>query len=198
MSALRIIRVATLASIAAPVAIIIVLSLLPAPAQQPAESVPIGGPFELVDQDGIKVTDKTFAGKPSVIFFGFTSCSEACPLFLTELSTWLKAIGPDADKLNVLFISIDPERDTSAHLKEYLSSFDPRIHGLTGTGEQIAAVAKEYRVYYKRIQLEKGVYALPHAAVIYLMDRAGKFVNQISLGADDKTATERLRRLAAL
>jgi protein SCO1 len=83
----------------------------------------------------------------------------------------------------------------SARLKEYLSSFDPRIR--TGTGEQIAAVAKEYRVYYKRIQLEKGVYALPHAAVIYLMDR-GKFVNQISLQTDDKIAIETLRQLAAL
>jgi protein SCO1 len=197
MSELRIIRVATPASIAALVTAVIVFSLLLPPATQPAESVPIGGPFALVDQDGIKVTDKTFSGKPSVIFFGFTSCSEACPLLLTELSIWLKAIGP-ADKLNVLFISIDPERDTSAHLKEYLSSFDPRIHGLTGTGEQIAAVAKEYRVYYNRIQLEKGVYALPHVAVIYLMDRAGKFVNQISLGADDRTAIERLRQLAAL
>jgi protein SCO1 len=197
MSGLRIIGVAAVASIAALAMAVVLFSRLLPPKQQ-AESVPIGGPFELVDQDGMKVTDKTFAGKPSVIFFGFTSCPEACPLFLTELSTWLKAIGPDADKLNVLFISIDPERDTSARLKEYLSSFGPRIHGLTGTGEQIAAVAKEYRVYYKRIQLEKGVYALPHAAVIYLMDRAGKFVNQISLQTEDKIAIERLRQLAGL
>ena len=121
------------------------------------------------------------------------------PLTLSYLSTWLKAIGPDADNLNVLFISIDPERDTSAHLKKYLSSFDPRIRGTTGTGEQIAAVAKEYRFYCSRIQLEGGVYALPHAAVIYLMDRAGKFVNQISLQKDDdKIAIERLRQLPAL
>ena len=199
MSALRIIWVAAVAPIAALVTAVIVFSLLPPPAKLQAESVPIGGPFELVDHDGIKVTDKTFAGKPSVIVFGFTLCPETCPLTLSYLSTWLKAIGPDADKLNVLFISIDPERDTSAHLKKYLSSFDPRIRGLTGTGEQIAAVAKEYRFYYSRIQLEGGVYALPHAAVIYLMDRAGKFVNQISLQKDDdKIAIERLRQLAAL
>jgi protein SCO1 len=198
MSAFRIIRVAAVASIAALVTAVTLFSLLPPPAKQQAESVPIGGPFELVDHDGIKVTDKTFAGKPSVIYFGFTLCPEACPLTLTKLSTWLNAIGPDAGKLNVLFISIDPERDTSARLKEYLSSFDKRIRGLTGTGEQIAAVAREYRVYYKRIQLEKGVYALPHAGAIYLMDRAGKFVNQISLQDDDKVAIERLRQLAAL
>ena len=198
MSALRIIPVAAVASIAALVAAVILFPLLAPPAKQPAESFLIGGPFELVDQDGIKVTDKTFAAKPSVIFFGYTSCPDACPATLTDLSNWLDAIGTDADKLNVLFISIDPERDTSAHLKEYLSSFDPRIRGLTGTGEQIAAVAKKYRVYYKRVQLEGGGYAMDHATVIYLMDRAGKFVNPISLQTDNKIAIERLRQLAAL
>jgi protein SCO1 len=198
MSALRIIRVAAVALIAALVTAVIVFTLLPPPANQRAESVPIGGPFELLDQDGIKVTDKTFAGKPSLIFFGYTSCPDACPTTLSGLSTWLNAIGPDADKLNVLFISIDPERDTSARLKEYLSSFDPRIRGLTGTGEQVAAVAKQYRVYYKRIQFADGGYAMDHTAVSFLMDRAGKFVNPISLQTDDKIAIERLRQLAAL
>jgi len=96
-----------------------------------------------------------------------------------------------------LFISVDPERDTPAHLKEYLSSFDPRIRGLTGTEEQIAAVAKEYRAYYKRIPLEDGSYTMDHAAVIYSMDRAGRFVNPISLQTDDKIAIERLRSLSA-
>jgi protein SCO1/2 len=199
MSALRIIRIAAVASIAVLVTAVIVFSLLPPPAKQQAESVPIGGLFELVDQDGIKVTDKTFAGKPSVIFFGYTSCPDVCPTTLSGLSTWLNAIGPDAGKLNVLFISIDPERDTSAHLKEYLSSFDPRIRGLKGTGEQIAAVAKEYRVlYYKGVPLKEGAYTMDHTTAIYLMDRAGKFVNSISLQTDDKIAIDRLRQRAAL
>jgi protein SCO1 len=146
------------------------------------------GPFEFVDQDGIKVTDKTFAGKPSVIFFGYTSCPAFCPTALSELSTWLNALGPNADKLNVLFISIDPERDTSAHLKEYLSSFDPRIRGLTGTA-----------VFALRFQLEEHGYdAMNHAALIYLMDRAGKVVSTISLQTDYKVSIERLRQLAAL
>jgi protein SCO1/2 len=197
MSALRIIRVAAVAFIAALVTAVTLFSLVP-PAKQQAANVPIGGPFELVDQDGIKVTDKTFAGKSSVIFFGYTSCPDACPTTLSDLSAWLNAIGPDADRLNVLFISIDPERDTSAHLKEYLSSFDPRIRGLTGTDAQIAAVAKAYRVYYKRIQLAEGGYAMDHTAVLYLMDRAGKLVNLISLQTDDKIAIERLRQLAVL
>jgi protein SCO1/2 len=156
--------------------------------KQQAESVPIFGPFELVDQDGIKVTDKTFAGKPSVILFGYTSCPDFCPTALSELSTWLNALGPNAYKLNVLFISIDPERDTSARLKEYLLSFDPRIRGLTGTG-----------VFALRIQLEEHGYdTMDHAAFIYLMDRAGKLVSTVSLQTDNKIAIERLRQLAAL
>jgi protein SCO1/2 len=198
MRTLRIIRAATIASIAALVTAVTVFSLMPPPAKQQAESVPIGGPFELLDQDGTKVTDKTFAGKAGVIFFGYTSCPDACPTTLSDLSAWLNAIGRDADKLNVLFISVDPEHDTPAHLKEYLSSFDPRIRGLTGTEEQVAAVTKAYRAYYKRISLEDGDYAMDHTAVIYLMDRAGKFVNPISLRTDDKVAIERLRQLAVL
>jgi len=198
MSTLRIIRIAAIASIAALVTAVVTVSLLRPLAKQQTESVPIGGPFELIDQDGTKVTDRTFAGKPSVIFFGYTSCPDACPTTLSDLSTWLNAIGRDADKLNVLFISVDPQRDTPAHLKEYLSSFDPRIRGLTGTEEQVTAVAKAYRAYYKRIPLEDGGYAMDHAAVIYLMDRAGRFVNPISLQTDDKIAIERLRQLAAL
>ena len=105
------------------------------------------------------MADKSFAGKPSVIFFGYTSCPDVCPTTLFNLSTWLKAIGPDGDKLNVLFISIDPERDISAHLKEYLSAFDPRIRGLTGTDTQVAAVAKEFHaIYFKGVPREEGGY----------------------------------------
>lgn len=197
MSVLRIIGIAAAASIAAIAAAVISLSWLPPSAKQPADSVPIGGPFELVDQDGIQVTDKTFAGRPSVIFFGYTSCPDVCPTTLSTLSAWLKRIGPDASKLNVLFISLDPERDTSARLKEYLSSFDPRIRGLTGTREQIAAVAQEYRVFVMRLPLDRA-YAIDHTGLIYLMDRDGKFVNSISLKTDDKIAMEGLRRLAAM
>jgi len=179
------------------VAAIIVFCLLSFSAAQHTLSEPIGGPFELVDQDGIRVTEKTFAGKPSVIFFGYTSCPDACPTALLNLSTWLKAIGPDADNLNVLFISIDPERDTLAHLKEYLSSFDSHIRGLTGTDEEIAVVAKKYHVlYYKAAPLKAGTYTMDHTTSIYLMDRTGKFVNSISLRTDNKLAIESLRQLA--
>jgi protein SCO1 len=199
MSVLRIIRGAAVVSVGALVTAVIIYFLLSPTAKQQTVSVPIGGPFELVDQDGIRVTDKTFAGKPSVIFFGYTSCPDVCPTTLFNLSTWLKAIGPDADKLNVLFISIDPERDTSAHLKEYLSSFDPRIRGLTGTDKQITAAAKEFHViYFKGVQLEEGRYTMDHTMVIYLMDRTGKLVDSISSQTEDKFAIEALRQIATL
>jgi protein SCO1/2 len=196
---LRIIRGAAVVSVGALVTAVIIYFLLSPTAKQQTVSVPIGGPFELVDQDGIRVTDKTFAGKPSVIFFGYTSCPDVCPTTLFNLSAWLKAIGPDADKLNILFISIDPERDTSAHLKEYFSSFDPRIRGLTGTEKQITAAAKEFHViYFKGVQLEEGRYTMDHTMVIYLMDRTGKLVDSISSQTEDKFAIEALRQIATL
>jgi protein SCO1/2 len=158
---------------------------------------PIGAPFELVDQEGHTVTDKTFLGRPSVIFFGYTSCPDVCPTTLMDLSNWLKALGSRADKLNVLFISIDPQRDTPAHLRDFLSSFDPRIRGLTGTNEQIVAVAREFRVYYKRVEESDGTYSMGHTGAIYLMDKTGQFAASLSFQTEDSVAIERLRSLAS-
>ena len=161
------------------------------------DPVPVGGPFELVDQDDHAVNDKSFLGRPSVILFGYTSCPDVCPTTLMDLSNWLRALGSHADKLNVLFITIDPERDTPAHLREFLSSFDPRIRGLTGTKEQIAAVARGFRVYYKRVEEGDGTYSMDHTGAIYLMDKTGQFAAFLSLQTEDSVAIERLRRLAA-
>jgi protein SCO1/2 len=161
------------------------------------DSVPIGGPFELVDQNGHRVTDKDFLGRPSVIFFGYTSCPDVCPTTLMDLSNWLKALGSRADRLNVLFVSVDPKRDTPAQLKDFLSAFDPRIRGLTGTSEQIAAVATEYRVYYQRVEENGNNYTMDHSGAIYLMDSAGHFVAPLSWQTEDGVAIERLRSLAA-
>src|SRR5262249_27152803 len=161
------------------------------------DPIPIGGAFELVDQEGHSATDKSFLGRPSVISFGYPSCPDVCPTALMDLSNWLRALGSYANKLNVLFISIDPERDTPAHLREFLSSFDPRIRGLTGTKEQIAAVAREFGVYYKRDEESDGTYAMDHTGAIYLMDKTGQFVASISFQTENSVAIERLRSLAA-
>lgn len=203
MTILRIIRIPALAFSVAMIGTVIAIYAMRSseasrPVAQQSESMAIGGPFALVDQDGNNVTDRDFSGKASVIFFGYTSCPDACPTTLLDLSNWLRDLGSDAERLNVLFISIDPERDTPARIKEYLSSFDPRIHGLTGTPEQIAATAKAYRVSYERVELEGGDYTMDHTAAIYLMDRSGHFVAPLSLQTEDKVALERLHKLAAL
>jgi protein SCO1/2 len=160
------------------------------------DPIPIGGPFELVDQDDRTVTDKTFLGRPTVLFFGYTSCPDVCPTTLMDLSNWLKALGSRADKLNVLFVSIDPQRDTPARLRDFLSSFDPRIRGMTGTNEQVAAVAREFRIYYKRIDESHGTYSMDHTGAIYMMDKTGNFVGSLSFQTEDGVAIERLRSLA--
>ncbi|MCI3181895.1 SCO family protein [Caulobacter sp. CCUG 60055] len=155
----------------------------------------VGGPFQLVDQDGRKVTEADLRGKPTLMFFGFTFCPEVCPTTLTELTGWLKALGPDADRLNVVFVSVDPERDTPAQLKTYLSNFDPRIRGLTGTPEQVAQAAKAYRVYYRKVPVEGGEYTMDHSSMIYLFDKDGGFIEPIGYGEAGDRAMAKVRKL---
>ena len=155
----------------------------------------IGGPFRLVDDTGASVTEATLAGKPSAIYFGYTYCPEVCPTTLLDLSRWIKKLGPDADKLNYAFISIDPDRDTPSLMHTYLSSFDKHIRGLTGTPGQIARIAQEYRVYYKRIPTEDGGYVMDHTALIYLMGADGRFVSMIAYQENDASALAKLRNL---
>src|SRR4051795_8871436 len=114
----------------------------------------IGGPFRLTDQAGQTVTEKNLQGKPTLIFFGFTHCPDVCPTSLFEISEVLRALGKDADRVNAYFISVDPERDTKDAMKDYLSSFDPHLKGLTGDPEQIAKVLSAYRVYARKVPLK--------------------------------------------
>lgn len=155
----------------------------------------IGGPFTLVDDAGAPVTQATLAGKPSVIYFGYTFCPEVCPTTLSDLSRWISQLGPDADKLNYVFVSIDPERDTPKVMHEYVSSFDKHIRGFTGTPAQIAKIAKEYRVYYARIPSKDGGYLMNHTALLYLMDAHGSFVGTIAYEEADTLAIAKLKRL---
>ena len=154
----------------------------------------IGGPFQLTDQTGQTVTDKSMQGRPSLIFFGFTHCPDVCPTTLFEISEVLKAMGKDADRVNAYYISVDPERDTQAAMKEYLSSFDPRLKGLTGNTEEIAKVLSEYRVYAKKVPLKDGDYTMDHTALIYLMDRDGKFVSPFNISRKPEDAASDLKR----
>ena len=159
-----------------------------------ASAAAIGGPFELTDQNGRTVTDKDFRGHPTLVFFGFTHCPDVCPTALFEMSEVLDKLGPDAAKLSALFITVDPERDTPAAMKDYLSSFNPRLVGLTGDPAAIANVIKEYRVYAKKVPLDGGDYTMDHTALIYLMDKDGRFVAPFNLKRQPQDAAADLRR----
>ena len=154
----------------------------------------IGGPFTLTDQNGRTVHDQDFSGKPFLVFFGFTHCPDVCPTTLFEISEILRTLGPDADRIHALFITVDPERDTPAVMKDYLSSFDPHLSGLTGDPAAVAAVAKAYRVYFKKVPLDQGGYTMDHTAIDYLMDKEGRFVSPFSLKRTTEAAAADLRR----
>ena len=154
----------------------------------------IGGPFQLADQSGKVVTEKDLKGRPTLIFFGFTHCPDVCPTSLFEISEVLRAMGQDADKVNAFFVSVDPERDTQAAMKDYLSSFDPHLKGLTGNAEQVAKVLTAYRVYAKKVPLKDGDYTMDHTALVYLMDRDGNFVAPFNMKRKPEDAAAELKR----
>jgi protein SCO1 len=154
----------------------------------------VGGPFHLEDQNGTPVTDADMKGRPFLVFFGFTHCPDICPTTLFDMSQVMKALGPDANKIGALFITVDPQRDTPAVIKDYLSNFDPHLRGLTGDQASIDAAVKAYRVYAKKVPLENGDYTMDHTAIVYLMDKDGHFVAPFSTkGTPDAEAAE-LRR----
>ncbi|MBU6458556.1 MAG: SCO family protein [Bradyrhizobium sp.] len=153
----------------------------------------IGGPFQLTDQSGQTVTEKNLLGRPTLIFFGFTHCPDVCPTSLFEMSEVLRAMGKDADRVNAYFISVDPERDTRAAMKDYLSSFDPHLKGLIGTPDEVAKVTADYRVYTRKVPLKNGDYTMDHTALIYLMDRNGKFVSPFNLNRKPEEAAADLK-----
>jgi protein SCO1 len=152
--------------------------------------VTIGGPFTLTSPDGTTVTEQTYRGKWLLVYFGFTSCPDSCPTALLEIAAALEKLGPDADKLQPLFITVDPLRDTPAVMGNYTQSFDPRIVGLTGTPQQIAAIAQEYGVYYAPRRSGPGAedYVMDHGTYLYLMDPEGRFVR----GFDSDTPGDRI------
>jgi protein SCO1/2 len=137
----------------------------------------IGGPFVLTDQNGKQVTDKDFRGRFMLVYFGFTFCPDVCPSALQVMAAALDKLGPKAAKITPIFITIDPERDTPDKMAQYVQSFDPRLVGLTGTPDEIAAVTKEYRVYAKKVDDPKSTagYTMDHSSIIYVMGPDGSY-----------------------
>ena len=152
----------------------------------------VGGPFALTNQDGSTVTQTILRGHPSLVFFGYTHCPDVCPATLAEISSVFKTLGPK-DEARAIFITVDPERDTPVVMKDYLSSFDPRITGLTGTPAQIKAVESEYKAYAKAVPDKDGTYTMDHTAITYLMDKDGNFVSGFNLDRPANEAAAELR-----
>jgi protein SCO1 len=165
-----------------------------APQAQQTAGSSVGGPFSLVDQEGRAVTDRDFRGAPKLVFFGFTHCPDVCPTALQQASEVLRALGPKGDRLRFLFVTIDPERDTAAVLKDYLGSFDPRIVGLTGTPEQVSAAVKAYRAYARKVPLKDGDYTMEHTSLVYLMDGDNRFIGSFNLARPPEAAAAELAR----
>ncbi|WP_417676189.1 SCO family protein [Roseibium sp.] len=200
MSTLKLIRIGAWAAVAALAAAAGVLVYQQATGSKNAGALieplaAIGGPFELVNGNGETVTDKDFAGKPLAIYFGFTYCPEVCPTTLTEMQGWIESLGPDADRLNFLFVTVDPERDTPNVMRDYVAAFDKRIVPLSGSREQVDAVVKTYRVYAKKVPLDDGDYTMDHSAAVFLMNSDNRFVGTIAYGEDEENALKKLRRL---
>jgi protein SCO1/2 len=154
----------------------------------------IGGPFKLVDQDGKPITDQDLKGEPALVFFGYTHCPDVCPTTLFELSEVLHALGKDADRMHALYITVDPDRDTPAVMKDYLSSFDPHLRGATGDQKSIENVEKAYRVFAQKVPTGNGEYSMDHTALVYLMDKQGRFVAPFSLKRQPAEAAADLRK----
>jgi len=172
--------------------VVIVTGRDPAPLAN--ASAAVGGPFRLTDQNGRTVTDADLRGRPFLVFFGYTHCPDVCPATLFEVSEVLGKLGPEADKVGALFITIDPERDTPAQIKDYLASFDPHLTGLTGDPAAVAATEKAYRVYAKKVPTDGNDYTMDHTALVYLMNKDGRFVAPFNLKRRPEDAAADLRR----
>ena len=157
----------------------------------------VGGPFRLESSKGGTVDSQALKGKPFLVFFGFTQCPNVCPTTLADLGTLLDAFGAQGGDIQAYYITLDPERDTQAVMREYMASFTDRITGLTGTPQQIERVARDYRASMKRVALPGGDYTLEHTLMVYMMDRDGGFAGPLDLNAGHALALKQLRKLVS-
>jgi protein SCO1 len=166
-----------------------------APKTQEVGTSSVGGPFALTNQDGQPVTERDFAGRTHLVFFGFTHCPDVCPTTLQQIGDVLKALGPKGRDTRALFIAVDPERDTPEALKTYLASFDPRIVGLTGSPEAVNAAVKAYRAYVRKVPTKDGDYTMEHTALVYVMNGQNRFLNALNLARPPEEAAAELAKM---
>ena len=164
-----------------------------------AAALPFGGPFELTRSNGSALTDKMLAGRPYAIFFGFTRCPDVCPTTLSRLAVWRKQLGEAGEKFDIVFVSVDPERDKPADIGAYVELFGTPIIAATGTQAQLAQIRKGFGVYVKKVPLDpvkpKGDYTIGHTAGIFLMDAKGRLSSIIDHHEAEATALDKLRML---
>jgi protein SCO1/2 len=199
MSALKIIRYAAWASIAALGLVIAVVLLSPPPKPGKAGAGRVGGPFRLASAAGETLDSASLAGEPYGLFFGFTQCPDICPSTLSDVTALMDDLdkGPLADRakrFRVLFVTVDPERDTAAILANYLAAFDGRIVGLVPTMEQLPGIARQFSAFYEKVATSSG-YTMNHTASVYLFDRQGRFAGTIDIKESRANQLAKLERL---
>ncbi len=180
------------------VAYFLVPAYLPAPvaaATSLGPGVALDGPFRLVNEDGQPMTEADFAGKPGVWFYGFMNCPDVCPTALAEIGTLMGQLGSDADKLNAVFVTVDPERDTPELMKAYVDYFDPRIIGLTGDLDEITRMTAARFVAFEKVPYEDGGYAMQHPATIYLVRADGTFAGTLDAEEGMEVKLQKLQKL---
>ena len=150
--------------------------------------------FRLTDHEGQPVGPETLIGRPSMVFFGFTFCPDVCPTTLSDISDWLDAMGDEADRLNVIFVTVDPARDRVDAMAVYVGYFHSAIRGWTGPEDQIARAAEEFRVSFEKVPAEDGDYTMNHTASVFLFDAAGGFVSTIDYHEPREVAVPKIRR----
>lgn len=157
----------------------------------------VGGPFTLTAADGSTVTERTLAGRPFAIFFGFTRCPDVCPTTLARLARLRERMGDEGDEFEIVFVSVDPEIDRPEDIGNYVALFDTPIMGLTGTPEQVEAITQAYHVFYEKVPIDGGGYTVDHSASVFLMDRDGRLQSIIDHHEDPDSALAKLERLVA-
>ncbi|MBO9448249.1 SCO family protein [Ruegeria sp. R14_0] len=150
--------------------------------------------FRMVDHEGTPVTPQSLVGRATMVFFGFTYCPDVCPTTLSDISLWLDDLGNDADELNVVFITVDPERDTVDAMTDYVSYFHPAIRGWVGVSDQIAQAADDFRATYEKVPMEDGDYTMNHTASVFLFNPTGEFVSTIDYHEQREFAVPKIRR----
>jgi protein SCO1/2 len=165
----------------------------PVPSSAPLPAMQLEPGLVFYDQHGRVVKADALLGKPTLLYFGYTFCPEVCPTTLAAMTQWMKMLGPDADRVNFVFVTIDPQRDTPKALRQFLSDFDPRIRGLTGSQTAIDTVTGAFQVYVKKVAFSGGDYAMDHSTSAFLLDKTGRFVEAFKYNVPNSQAVSQIR-----